>query len=122
MASPLPLAFSDSRSLRAFVDRFSAELVTLDGTRVHREADASVYAALPGPYERHVIYGAAISLSSIMPSLLFSRILRYGFCDRGPLATAMGIDQPLSQAVLSIPTVLRRPGEPAGRVAVSCGG
>jgi hypothetical protein len=118
MASPLPLAFSDCGSLRNFVDRFRLEFVSSDGTRMQGDADAAIYARLPGPYERRVIYGAAVSLAPVVSSPLFRAILRHGFCDRGPIATEMGFEQPLREATIGTP---ERPDVPSRPVIVSCG-
>ena len=119
MASPLPLAFSDCGSLRNFADGFHLDIVTTDGTRVGADADASIYAALPGPYERRVIYGSALSLAPLVPTPLFHAILRHGLCDRGPIAAALGFERPLREA--TIVTVGRRPDAPSRPVRVSCG-
>jgi hypothetical protein len=117
MASPLPLAFSDCGSLRNFSDRFGFDVVTSDGGRMRAEADAAIYAALPGPYERRVMYGAALSLAPVVPSPLFRGILHHGFCDRGPIATALGFAQPLREATISTPG---RPDLRSRPVTVSC--
>ena len=118
MASPLPLAFSDCGSLQNFADGFHLDIVTTDGTRVRADADAAIYAALPGPYERRVIYGSALSLAPVVPTPLFLAILRHGLCDAGPIAAALGLERPLREA--TIVTVGRRPEVPSRPVRVSC--
>src|SRR5438876_922921 len=57
-AAPRPTVFSDDYSLRGLVRSFTVELVTARGERARVPATASLYADLPGPYERRLLYGA----------------------------------------------------------------
>jgi len=93
VASPLPRAFSQTQSLAGFAKEFTVELTLADGTVERRRGTASLYVGLPGPYERQVLYGAALTFGPNHPRTVFGAMLRYGFCRSGPLAARMGVHQ-----------------------------
>jgi hypothetical protein len=121
-ASPLPRAFSQSQSLVGFATELTLE-ITGEDNRVERRTESSeLFARLPGPYERRVLYGAALSFAPISSHPLFASILRYGFCRSGPLAVQLGVRHPLRSVAL-VGTSFVRPG-PGGRVrrvTIECG-
>lgn len=119
VASPLPRAFSQSASLSGFAHELNIEVTTADGAVVRRTESSELYASLPGPYERRVIYGSGLSFGPAVPGRIFSSILRYGFCNSGPLAQRMGLTAPLkAAAVVGDAPRGRRGGAP--RVVVKC--
>jgi len=119
-ASPLPRAFSQSQSLAGFSNEFIIELTHADGTVERRTESSELFAGLPGPYERRVIYGAALSFSSVVPRPPFTSILRYGFCRSGPLAARMDVRQPL-RGMAGIGRPPDNPKSIARRVKIDCG-
>jgi len=122
VASPLPRAFSQSQSLAGFANELTIELTTADGTVERRTESSELFAGLPGPYERRVIYGAALSFAPTSPRPPLTTILRYGFCRSGPLAARMGVRQPLRSVALigSAPLARSSPMGSVRRVVVDC--
>ena len=124
MASPLPRAFSQSQSLAGFAKEFVIELTSADGRVERRVASSELFAGLPGPYERRVLYGAALTYAPVAPQARFISIVRYGFCRGGPLAARLGVHE----AVRSITVIgpgprFAAPGSPTGltrRLAIDC--
>jgi len=119
-ASPLPFVFVQSQDLAGYTDRFALEIETADGHRERRDLDGSVYADLPGPYERRICYGAALSFFPLVRARQFESILRYGLCRGGPLARAAGIAQPVAAATVVLPPGAA--GAPERRAGVRCAG
>ena len=99
-ASPLPLAFSQPGSLAGFVKELTIDLTGPDGKVERRTETQELFAGLPGPYERRIIYGSALAFSPLSPRPLFTAILRFGFCDSGPLAERMGVRYPVRSVAL----------------------
>ena len=103
VASPLPRAFSQSQSLAGFSKEFTVELSLADGTVVRRKETSALYVGLPGPYERQVLYAAAVTFGPSAqgdPRTVFSAMLQYGFCRSGPLAQRMEVSQPIKRVAL----------------------
>jgi hypothetical protein len=116
-ASPLPLAFSQPGSLAGFAKELTIELTGPDGNVERRTESSELFAGLPGPYERRIIYGTALTFGPLSPRPLLTAILRFGFCDAGPLAERMGV----SYAVHSVALVAesRSTGVPR-RIEIAC--
>jgi hypothetical protein len=89
-ASPLPLVFSHYRGLETFSPRFSIKIEPPHAEARVIQITPERYAALDGPYNRRNMYGAAFAFGSVMKypeeEALVTQILRYGFCNEGPLA------------------------------------
>jgi hypothetical protein len=118
VASPLPRAFSQSASLSGFAHELNIELTAADGAVIRRTESPELYAGLPGPYERRVIYGSALSFGPATPQRLFPSTLKYGFCNSGPLAQRMGLKEPLQAATVIGDAPSRRGVVP--RIVVNC--
>jgi len=100
VASPLPRAFSQSGSLAGFARDITLEITKADATVERRTESTEFFADLPGPYERRVIYGSALSFAPASPLPVFNSILEYGFCHSGPLAAKLGLREPLQRIVV----------------------
>ncbi|MEJ7809657.1 MAG: hypothetical protein WKG32_04485 [Gemmatimonadaceae bacterium] len=107
-AAPLPLVFTHFRGFEPFASRFEVEF-QLDGGRVYRAPlTPKVYAKLGGPHSRRNVYGLAIAfgpgLTADKERALWQSVLRYGFCDDGPLIRAFEIPGRVERAVVLVST------------------
>jgi hypothetical protein len=123
-ASPLPRAFSQSQSLAGFAKEFVIELTNADGRVERRETSSELFVGLPGPYERQVLYGAALTYTPEFPQARFVAMLRYGFCRGGPLAVRIGVHEPVRRVTVigQVPRVASRmtPNRGARRLTIEC--
>lgn len=89
-ASPLPLVFSSHQGWESFSPRFAIDVKYRDGQTEHVAVDPAIYAKLPGPYNRRNVYGAVMAFGPVLVEgkkrAMRDAVLRYAFCDGGPLA------------------------------------
>jgi hypothetical protein len=95
-ASPLPLVFSDFRGLETFSLDFTITGETRDGLTIEKRVTPELYGEFQGPYNRRNVYGAVLSygprLTKDSERPLVEAVLKYAFCDRGPLAAMFTLD------------------------------
>lgn len=94
-ASPLPLVFSNFRGFDTFAAIFDVKIQTVDGQIVEKELSPKVYSAFGGPYNRRNVYGAVFAYGPKFETekeiALRDSVLRYGFCNHGPLANHLEV-------------------------------
>lgn len=106
VASPLPLVFSHFRGQEAFANELAIRLTTKSGQVTEDRIDYRVFSGMDGPYNRRNAYGAVISFGSYFTTEneknLRDSVLRYGFCEPGPLVQRYGITESLASAEIII--------------------
>ena len=111
-ASPLPLVFTEVRGVETFAQDFSVTLTFDDDTKTNLDITPEVYSRLGGAYNRRNTYGVAFSYGptfGIGKSLeeqkldsglqMTDSVIRYGFCDGGPLITSFAQKQSETELV-----------------------
>lgn len=106
-ASPLPLVFSDVKGLETFASEFSVKIETENHSTKEFFITPELYSRLKGAYNRRNVYGAALSYAPRLPEKLWQSVFRYGFCEKGPLAEAFQVNEPIQKASLHIRTKTR---------------
>lgn len=105
-ASPLPFVFSSFRGVETFAAEFEIELTRPNGERVRHVVTPELYAKLDGPYNRRNTYGAVFSYGPALDApherALVDSVLRYGLCDRGPLAQRFGEVEPIERVLVEV--------------------
>lgn len=116
-ASPLPLVFSDFRGLETFSMDFTITAETSNGTKNEKRVTPELYGKFSGPYNRRNVYGAVLAygprltLDSERP--LVDSVLKYAFCNHGPLAAMFTLDnQPLARVQIAARSKARDGGAP----------
>lgn len=96
-ASPLPLVFSHFRGLETFSPRFFLRVERDDGTPHEIPITPELYTQLDGPYNRRNLYGAAFAYGAVLQKeserFMVNEILRYGFCQNGPVRKLLDSSQ-----------------------------
>jgi hypothetical protein len=100
-ASPLPLVFSHFRGLETFSPRFFLRVERDQFAPQEVPITPELYSQLDGPYNRRNLYGAAFAYGAVLQKeserQMVNEILRYGFCQNGPirkLLDSLQITQP----------------------------
>ncbi len=105
-ASPLPFVFSAFRGVETFAADFELTVEDVTGERRSVVITPQLYAQLDGPYNRRNAYGAVISYGPALDKpeerAMVDRVLRYGFCDGGPLAQQLGGGGTLRSATITV--------------------
>jgi hypothetical protein len=95
-ASPAMKVFTSHEDYETFSPRFEIRYVSIGGEQRTLELTPSTYAGLAGPYNRRNAYGAALAYAPVLIEAPRTRaivptVLRYGFCDPGPLVAELGL-------------------------------
>lgn len=115
-ASPLPFVFSSFRDVETFAADFAIDITLEDGSGRHYALTPGLYSQLDGPYQRRNTYGAVLSygpaLNQPKERALLEQVLRYGFCNRGPLIERFGERGNVTHVLARVTSKTRsRPGE-----------
>ncbi len=104
-ASPLPFVFSDFRGLETYSLEFNITAEGTDGTSITKLITPKLYGEFKGPYNRRNVYGAVLAygpkLHEPSEKPMVDSVLKYGFCNNGPLAEMFESSTPLRKVVIT---------------------
>ena len=104
-ASPLPLVFTDIYGYETFASDYELEYTTVSGHKGKiTKMDRKYFSALAAPHNLKGTYSIAIAYIPIFPENMIKSVLECGYCNKGRLAKAIGIEEPLQEVVLNIKT------------------
>jgi len=104
-ASPLPFVFSDFRGLETYSLEFNITAEGPDGRSITKLITPKLYGEFKGPYNRRNVYGAVLAygpkLTEPTEKPMVDSVLKYGFCNNGPLAEMFESSTPLRKVVIT---------------------
>ena len=104
-ASPLPFVFSDFRGLETYSLEFNITAEGTDGRSITKLITPKLYGEFKGPYNRRNVYGAVLAygpkLTEPTEKPMVDSVLKYGFCNTGPLAEMFESSTPLRKVVIT---------------------
>ncbi len=118
VAAPLPLVFNNRYAEETYARRFEIQVTTATGARLGFDG-RQVVEALEGPFRRKKLWIGPLWLLRLNGPEYSYRVIQRGFCDGGPVASALGIDAPIRVVEVHSWSALV-PGEPEVRVPVPC--
>ncbi len=113
-ASPLPLVFSDFRGLETFSLEFNIRAEAQDGSTSEKLITPELYGQFKGPYNRRNVYGAVLAygpkLTEPSEKPLVDSVLKYGFCQGGPLIEMFALTSPARKITINTRSKARGDG------------
>jgi sterol desaturase/sphingolipid hydroxylase (fatty acid hydroxylase superfamily) len=104
VAAPLPLVFTQFRGYETYAADFTFDLETVAGTRHAGPITPALSASLGGPYNRRNPYGAVLAYGPVLDApgerVMVDAVLRFGLCDDGPFARALGLEARVTRGVI----------------------
>jgi hypothetical protein len=104
-ASPLPFVFSDFRGLETYSLEFNITAEGTDGTSITKLITPKLYGEFKGPYNRRNVYGAVLAygpkLREPSEKSMVDSVLKFGFCNNGPLAEMFESSTTLRKVVIT---------------------
>jgi hypothetical protein len=102
--SPYPLLFGQWEGLEAFATDVELSGSDREGRLERIRLQPHTLSGLSGPWARRHAYVGALLLAPRLPERLVQSVARYGMCDGGPLARALGFGPALASVSWKIET------------------
>lgn len=101
-ASNCPLVFNQVDGIEFWANSYAFELRGRDGATLFVPATRDVIGRIGGPHTRTAAFVVPIGLGPVSSAIDYQRPLQFGLCDRGPLITALGYDEPIVEASIRV--------------------
>lgn len=101
-SSPLPLVFSRVRGIDTYARRFAIEIRWADGRSQRILGDPQLVQRLGGPFTRYKVYIDELAYADLSPVRRSHAVLVHAFCNAGPMAQSLGIDDAIASVRLEL--------------------